>query len=169
VGFSAGEAPGSSATAVSSDSTSRLKRSPDRNRCQTQFERLDWPYIEGLRLDEAMHPLTIPRAGLLRRDVAASKRRRRSNWLCHGNMASRNQSIVRIKLVEDQPPTAWTSRAPREYGFYSNVNPNRDHPRWSQKDGAPDRRVRVERHFDVQRLWRPGFAALHRDDLIKYF
>ena len=94
---------------------------------------LDWPYVEGLRLDEATHPLTIlasclygetlpPQNGAPLRLVVPWK---------YGFKGIK--SIVRIKLVEDQPPTAWNVAGPREYGFYSNVNPNRDHPRWSQK------------------------------------
>jgi sulfoxide reductase catalytic subunit YedY len=74
---------------------------------------LDWPYVEGLRMDEAMHPLTL---------VVPWK---------YGFKSIK--SIVRIDLVEGQPATSWNRSQPREYGFYSNVNPAVDHPRWSQK------------------------------------
>src|SRR5208283_3355537 len=80
---------------------------------------LDWPYVEGLRLDEAMHPLTILAVGL------------------YGDVLP-NQDGAPIRLVEKQPVSAWTKAAPTEYGFYSNVNPNVDHPRWSQ---AKERRI----------------------------
>jgi len=94
---------------------------------------LDWPYVEGLRLDEATHPLTILASGLYGETLPpqnGAPLRLVVPWK-YGFKGIK--SIVRIKLVEDQPPTAWNMAAPREYGFYSNVNPNRDHPRWSQK------------------------------------
>jgi methionine sulfoxide reductase catalytic subunit len=94
---------------------------------------LDWPYVEGLRLDEAMHPLTILASGLYGETLPpqnGAPLRLVVPWK-YGFKGAK--SIVRIRLVEDQPPTAWNLAGPREYGFYSNVNPNRDHPRWSQK------------------------------------
>lgn len=94
---------------------------------------LEWPYVEGLRLDEAMHPLTILASGLYGETLPpqnGAPLRLVVPWK-YGFKGIK--SIVRIKLVEDEPPTAWNIAAPREYGFYSNVNPNVDHPRWSQK------------------------------------
>jgi sulfoxide reductase catalytic subunit YedY len=94
---------------------------------------IDWPYREGLRLDEAMHPLTILATGLYGEPMPnqnGAPIRLVVPWK-YGYKSIK--SIVRISLVEDQPPTAWNTYAPNEYGFYSNVNPNRAHPRWSQE------------------------------------
>jgi sulfoxide reductase catalytic subunit YedY len=99
---------------------------------------LDWPYVEGLRLDEAMHPLTFLAVGLY------------GEYLPNQNGAPIRlvvpwkygfksiKSIVRIRLTDRQPMNTWQVSAPGEYGFYSNVNPERDHPRWSQ---ARERRI----------------------------
>ena len=94
---------------------------------------LEWPYVEGLRLDEALHPLTILASGLYGETLPpqnGAPLRLVVPWK-YGFKGAK--SIVRIRLVEDEPPTSWNIAGPREYGFYSNVNPNRDHPRWSQK------------------------------------
>ena len=99
---------------------------------------IDWPYVEGLRLDEAMHPLTIMATGIYGRDIAkqnGAPMRLAVPWK-YGFKSIK--SIVRISLVEDEPPTAWNKHSAREYGFYSNVNPEVDHPRWSQ---ATERRI----------------------------
>jgi sulfoxide reductase catalytic subunit YedY len=99
---------------------------------------LDWPYREGLRIDEAMHPLTLLATGLYGRDLPpqnGAPLRLVVPWK-YGFKSIK--SIVRIALVESEPPTTWSQQAPREYGFYSNVNPAVDHPRWSQ---ASERRV----------------------------
>ncbi|MFN2578184.1 MAG: protein-methionine-sulfoxide reductase catalytic subunit MsrP [Pyrinomonadaceae bacterium] len=93
---------------------------------------LDWPYVEGLRLDEAMHPLTILATGLYGQALPAQDGapiRLVVPWK-YGFKSIK--SIVKISLVAQQPPTTWGEYAPNEYGFYSNVNPNVDHPRWSQ-------------------------------------
>lgn len=93
---------------------------------------LDWPYREGLRLDEAMHPLTILATGLYDEPMPnqnGAPLRLVVPWK-YGYKSIK--SIVRISLVEEEPPITWNMQAPREYGFYSNVNPNVDHPRWSQ-------------------------------------
>ncbi|MES0864090.1 protein-methionine-sulfoxide reductase catalytic subunit MsrP [Ruegeria sp. SCPT10] len=98
----------------------------------TQFPILDWPYREGLRLDEAMHPLTIMATGIYDRPIPnqnGAPLRLVVPWK-YGFKSIK--SIVKITLTEDEPPTSWNMSAPREYGFYSNVNPNVDHPRWSQ-------------------------------------
>jgi sulfoxide reductase catalytic subunit YedY len=99
---------------------------------------LDWPYTEGLRLDEAMHPLTILAAGLYGETLPnqdGAPIRLVVPWK-YGFKGIK--SIVKIKFVEKQPATTWNLSAPREYGFYANVNPEVDHPRWSQ---AKERRI----------------------------
>ena len=99
---------------------------------------LDWPYVEGLRMDEAMHPLTLLAVGLYG-ECCRTRTARRCGWSCPGSTASRASSrSCEIRFVEKQPPTTWNRQAPNEYGFYSNVNPEVDHPRWSQ---ATERRI----------------------------
>ena len=99
---------------------------------------IPWPYREGLRLDEAMHPLTLMATGLYGEPMPnqnGAPIRLVVPWK-YGFKSIK--SIVRISLVETQPETSWNMIQPREYGFYSNVNPDVDHPRWSQ---ATERRV----------------------------
>ena len=99
---------------------------------------LEWPYVEGLRLDEAMHPLTILATGLYDETLPPQNGapvRLVVPWK-YGFKSIK--SVVRISLVADEPPTTWNIQAPHEYGFYSNVNPNVSHPRWSQ---ATERRI----------------------------
>jgi methionine sulfoxide reductase catalytic subunit len=99
---------------------------------------LDWPYTEGLRLDEAMHPLTLLVTGVYGRDLPnqnGAPLRLIVPWK-YGFKGIK--SIVRITLTDEQPRTAWNALQPREYGFYANVNPEVDHPRWSQ---AKERRI----------------------------
>lgn len=99
---------------------------------------LDWPYREGLRLDEAMHPLTILATGLYGKPMPnqnGAPIRLVVPWK-YGFKSIK--SIVRITLTDRQPVTTWQSMQPREYGFYANVNPTVDHPRWSQ---ATERRI----------------------------
>ncbi len=99
---------------------------------------LDWPYVEGLRLDEAMHPLTILAVGLYG-EVLPNQNGAPVRLVVPWKYGFKSaKSIVRIRFVEKQPITAWMAAAPQEYGFYSNVNPNVDHPRWSQ---AKERRI----------------------------
>jgi methionine sulfoxide reductase catalytic subunit len=93
---------------------------------------LDWPYVEGLRMDEAMHPLAILASGLYGRQLPpqdGAPIRLVVPWK-YGFKGIK--SIVKIALVASMPPTTWNLRAPHEYGFYANVNPEVDHPRWSQ-------------------------------------
>jgi sulfoxide reductase catalytic subunit YedY len=93
---------------------------------------LAWPYVEGLRMDEAMHPLTILASGIYGRVLPpqdGAPIRLVVPWK-YGFKGIK--SIVKIKLVASQPPTTWNTSAPNEYGFYANVNPQVDHPRWSQ-------------------------------------
>ncbi|WP_170762907.1 protein-methionine-sulfoxide reductase catalytic subunit MsrP [Ruegeria lacuscaerulensis] len=97
-----------------------------------RFPVLEWPYREGLRLDEAMHPLTILATGIYGRPIPnqnGAPLRLVVPWK-YGFKSIK--SIVRITLTDAEPPTSWNMANPREYGFYSNVNPNVDHPRWSQ-------------------------------------
>jgi methionine sulfoxide reductase catalytic subunit len=99
---------------------------------------LDWPYLEGLRLDEAMHPLAILATGLYGQELPpqdGAPVRLVTPWK-YGFKGIK--SIVKISLVAQKPPTTWNKRAPDEYGFYGNVNPKHDHPRWSQ---ATERRI----------------------------
>lgn len=96
------------------------------------FQALQWPYTEGLRLDEARHPLTILSVGLFGRTLPnqnGAPVRLVVPWK-YGFKSIK--SIVRISLVEQQPENSWRRMQPQEYGFYSNVNPEVDHPRWSQ-------------------------------------
>jgi sulfoxide reductase catalytic subunit YedY len=99
---------------------------------------LDWPYVEGLRLDEAMHPLTLLAAGLYGKSLPGQNGAPLRLVVPWKYGFKGIKSIVRIALVEKQPPTTWNKAAPREYGFYANVNPEVDHPRWSQ---AKERRI----------------------------
>ena len=93
---------------------------------------IEWPYVEGLRLDEAMHPLTIMATGIYGRDIPnqnGAPLRLVVPWK-YGFKSIK--SVVRITLTDTMPPTTWNKANAREYGFYSNVNPQIDHPRWSQ-------------------------------------
>ncbi|TKZ18127.1 protein-methionine-sulfoxide reductase catalytic subunit MsrP [Shimia litoralis] len=93
---------------------------------------LEWPYVEGLRLDEAMHPLTIMATGIYGKPIPnqnGAPIRLVVPWK-YGFKSIK--SIVRITVTDTQPPTSWNKAGAREYGFYSNVNPQVDHPRWSQ-------------------------------------
>ena len=93
---------------------------------------LDWPYKEGLRIDEAMHPLTILVTGLYGKELPnqnGSPLRLIVPWKYGFKSA---KAIVNIKLVDKMPTSSWMKASPNEYGFYSNVNPRVDHPRWSQ-------------------------------------
>lgn len=99
---------------------------------------LEWPYVEGLRLDEAMHPLTILAMGLYG-EILPNQNGAPLRLVVPWKYGFKSiKSIVGIRFVEKQPLTAWMKAAPREYGFYSNVNPEVDHPRWSQ---ARERRI----------------------------
>lgn len=99
---------------------------------------LDWPYVEGLRLDEAMHPLTLLTFGMYG-EVLPSQSGAPVRLVVPWKYGFKSgKSIVKIRFTEKQPATAWNKAAPSEYGFYSNVNPSVDHPRWSQ---ATERRI----------------------------
>lgn len=99
---------------------------------------LNWPYVEGLRIDEAMHPLTLMVVGLYGR-VLPNQDGAPLRLIVPWKYGFKSvKSIVRIRFTESQPRTAWNVATPREYGFYANVNPAVDHPRWSQ---ATERRI----------------------------
>nr|WP_242523877.1 protein-methionine-sulfoxide reductase catalytic subunit MsrP [Microbulbifer salipaludis] len=109
---------------------------------------VDYPYVEGLRMDEAMHPLTILSVGLYGKTLPPQNGapiRLVVPWK-YGFKGIK--SIVKIKLVERMPPTSWNKLAPQEYGFYANVNPAVDHPRWSQ---ASERFIGPGGLFSVKR------------------
>ena len=133
------------------------------------FSTLDWPYREGLRLDEAMNPLAIFAVGLYGETLPnqnGAPLRLVVPWKYGFKSA---KSIVRMELVEKQPPTAWGRAQPTEYGFYSNVNPAVDHPRWSQK-----RERRIGEFLKRETLVFNGYAEevahLYQGmDLKKYF
>ena len=130
---------------------------------------LSWPYVEGLRMDEAMHPLTILSTGLYGHDLLnqnGAPLRLVVPWK-YGFKSIK--SIVAIRFVNKEPAATWPLENPREYGFYSNVNPNVDHPRWTQ---ATERRI--GEFFRRPTLIFNGYADkvsdLYKDmDLIKYY
>lgn len=119
---------------------------------------LDWPYVEGLRLDEAMHPLTLLAFGMYGEQLPPQNGapvRLVVPWKYGFKSA---KSLVKIRFVEQQPATAWNKANRQEYGFYSNVNPDVDHPRWSQ---ASERRIGADGLFTKKRktLMFNGYAA----------
>jgi len=130
---------------------------------------LDWPYVEGLRLDEALHPLTILATGLYGETLPpqnGAPLRLVVPWK-YGFKGIK--SIVRISLVETEPPTTWNIANAHEYGFYSNVNPTVNHPRWSQ---ATEQRIGEFGRRDTLLFngYADQVASLYTDmDLRKYF
>ena len=105
---------------------------------RSSFPILPWPYLEGLRLDEAMHPLTIL-AVVLYGETLPNQNGAPLRLVVPWKYGFKGiKSIVRISLAEEEPVTSWMRQAPSEYGFYANVNPTVDHPRWSQ---ATERRI----------------------------
>jgi len=120
--------PGSRAKYVSFETLHDPERMPGQRRSV-----LDWPYREGLRIDEAMHPLTLLVTGMYGRDLPnqnGAPLRLMVPWK-YGFKSIK--SIVKLELTENAPRTSWNDSAPGEYGFYANVNPTVDHPRWSQQ------------------------------------
>lgn len=133
---------------------------------------LDWPYAEGLRIDEANHPLTLLTLGMYG-EVLPNQNGAPVRIIVPWKYGFKSaKSIVKIRFVKDQPATAWNLAAPNEYGFYSNVNPQVDHPRWSQ---ASERRIGEDGFFAKKRptLMFNGYnqvASLYSGmDLKKYF
>ena len=129
---------------------------------------LDWPYIEGLLMDEAMHPLTMLATGLYGRDLPAQNGAPLRLVVPWKYGFKSIKSIVRIKFVEKQPTSTWMMSGPGEYGFYSNVNPDVDHPRWSQ---ATERRIgELRRRPTLMFNGYPEVASLYTGmDLRKYY
>ncbi len=154
---------------------------------------LGWPYREGLRMDEAMHPLTLLATGLFgaAEEGLCGGPSKQGEEYCPAPPQGKplpNQngaplrlvvpwkygfksikSIVRMTFTREEPPTTWSAQSPREYGFYSNVNPDVDHPRWSQARERPIGKIRR-----VRTLFLNGYAdevgGLYEDmDLTKYF
>jgi len=122
-----------------------------------RYDVLDWPYVEGLRMDEAMHPLAILGVGLYGR-VLPNQNGAPLRLVVPWKYGFKSiKSIVRIRLTERMPRTSWALSAPSEYGFYANVNPAVDHPRWSQKS---ERRIGSDSLF-TRRPTQPfnGYAA----------
>jgi sulfoxide reductase catalytic subunit YedY len=130
---------------------------------------LDWPYNEGLRMDEAMHPLTLLVTGLYGKTLPnqnGAPLRLVVPWK-YGFKGGK--SIVKIRFVDKQPITTWMKSGPSEYGFYSNVNPQVDHPRWSQ---ARERRIGELRKRETLMFngYADQVASLYTGmDLRKYF
>jgi methionine sulfoxide reductase catalytic subunit len=109
---------------------------------------LDWPYVEGLRMDEAMHPLTLLAFGLYG-EVLPNQNGAPVRLVVPWKYGFKSgKSLVKIRFVEKQPTTSWEAAAASEYGFYSNVNPKVDHPRWSQ---ATERRIGEDGLFAKKR------------------
>ena len=109
---------------------------------------LDWPYVEGLRMDEAMHPLALLGFGLYG-EVLPNQNGAPVRVVVPWKYGFKSgKSIVKIRFVEKQPRTSWVVAGPQEYGFYSNVNPKVDHPRWSQ---ATERRIGEDGLFQKKR------------------
>ena len=109
---------------------------------------IDWPYVEGLRMDEAMHPLTLLTFGLYG-EVLPNQNGAPLRLVVPWKYGFKSaKSLVRIRFVERQPVNSWQKSAPNEYGFFSNVNPNVDHPRWSQ---ATERRLGEDGLFSRRR------------------
>jgi sulfoxide reductase catalytic subunit YedY len=125
--------PMSQAKYVAFESLADAKQMPN-----VRSDILEWPYVEGLRLDEAAHPLTILASGLYGETLPPQNGAPLKLVVPWKYGFKGIKSIVRIKLLEEQPPTTWNIAGPSEYGFYSNVNPQVNHPRWSQ---ARERRI----------------------------
>ncbi|MCW9089015.1 MAG: protein-methionine-sulfoxide reductase catalytic subunit MsrP [Gammaproteobacteria bacterium] len=130
---------------------------------------LEWPYVEGLRMDEAMHPLTLLAVGLYGKEMPnqnGAPLRLVVPWK-YGFKSIK--SVVKIRFTETQPQTTWNLSAPGEYGFYANVNPNVDHPRWSQ---GRERRIGdfLKRNTDTFNVYADEVAHLYSGmDLKKHF
>jgi sulfoxide reductase catalytic subunit YedY len=107
---------------------------------------LDWPYVEGLRLDEAMHPLTLVTLGLYGQVLPNQNGAPLRVVVPWKYGFKSGKSLVRMRLTAEEPKTSWNRAAPNEYGFYSNVNPEVSHPRWSQ---ATERRIGELRRRDT--------------------
>ena len=120
-------APNSNAKYVAFETLHDPERMPGQRRPV-----IDWPYVEGLRIDEAMHPLTLMTVGVFG-EALPNQNGAPLRLIVPWKYGFKSiKSIVKIDFTDKEPPTAWNKAIPQEYGFYSNVNPNVDHPRWSQ-------------------------------------
>ena len=146
---------------VGADRQCEVRRVRDRRAARQHAGRacgvLDWPYVEGLRIDEAMHPLAMLVFGLYGKVLPnqnGAPLRLAVPWKYGFKSA---KSLVKIRLVEKQPVSSWIKAAPQEYGFYANVNPAVPHPRWSQ---ASERRIGEDGLFSPKRKTLPfnGYA-----------
>ena len=130
---------------------------------------LKWPYVEGLRIDEAMHPLTLLSVGIYG-EVLPNQNGAPIRLVVPWKYGFKSiKSIVKIEFTRNQPPTSWNIAAPNEYGFYSNVNPKVDHPRWSQHK---ERRIGdfLKRETLMFNGYEQQVASLYSGmDLKKYF
>ena len=133
---------------------------------------VDWPYVEALRMDEAMHPLAILAVGLYGK-VLPNQNGAPLRLVVPWKYGFKSiKSIVRIRFTTGRPRTSWEKYAPREYGFYANVNPEVDHPRWSQKR---ERRIGSGAFWDRQPTqlfngYADQVATLYRGlDLVRNF
>ena len=110
-----------------------LKRKSEMRGVRSSFAIIDWPYVEGLRMDEAMHPLAFMSVGMYGK-VLPNQNGAPIRLVVPWKYGFKSiKSIVKISFSERPPKTSWETIAPREYGFYANVNPEVDHPRWSQR------------------------------------
>ncbi|MBI4853627.1 MAG: protein-methionine-sulfoxide reductase catalytic subunit MsrP [Acidobacteria bacterium] len=160
--------PLSSAKYVAFETLNDPERLPNQSKTGL-FNPLDWPYKEGLRLDEAMHPLTILAVGIYGK-VLLGQNGAPIRLVVPWKYGFKSiKSIVKIKLVDRQPITTWNVEAPNEYGFYANVNPEVSHPRWSQ---AEERRIGDFAYRDTKLFngYADQVASLYNNmDLRKYF
>jgi sulfoxide reductase catalytic subunit YedY len=155
--------PRSAATYVSFATVLRPSEMPGQRR-----DILPWPYVEGLRLDEAMHPLSLMVTGLYGKPLP-NQNGAPLRLMCPWKYGFKGiKSIVRISFTESEPPTTWNIVAPEEYGFYANVNPDVDHPRWSQ---SSERRIgEFRRRRTVMFNGYPEVASLYAGmDLRKFY
>ncbi len=156
--------PASNAKFVEFTSLNDAKRMPGQ-----KYEILDWPYTEGLRIDEALNPLTLLTAGMYG-EVLPNQNGAPLRLVVPWKYGFKSiKSIVRIRFVEQMPRTSWMKSNPTEYGFYANVNPNVDHPRWSQAE-----ETRIGEQGKRKTLMYNGYqkevAHLYKDmDLKRYF
>ena len=140
--------PSSKAKYVSFRTVYRPKEMPGQQRAI-----LDWPYVEGLRIDEAMHPLSFLATGIFG-EMLPNQNGAPLRLVVPWKYGFKSiKSVVSIGFTETQPPTSWNKSSPREYGFYSNVNPDKDHPRWSQ-----EKERRIGDFFKRKTLMMNGYA-----------
>ncbi len=122
---------------------------PGQRRSTFGFSSLDWPYVEGLRMDEAMNPLTLMTVGMYGKELPAQNGAPLRLIVPWKYGFKGIKSIVKIRFTEEAPVNSWQNAAPREYGFYANVNPEVSHPRWSQ---ANERRLTNASLTGIQRI-----------------